>query len=171
MTSHRAQATVCGEAAETRGNGEKFVSVTISFFNVYEVWRSYRKKRGAAAVEFAIVAPLFFLLLFGMIEYGRCVLVQQVLTNASREGARRAVLDGTDTSDVIEVIDGYLANASITGATVTVNPDPPGNALFGEPVAVTVQVPFSQVSWLPAPMFLGNTMMTATSVMRREAMQ
>jgi Flp pilus assembly protein TadG len=171
MTSHRAKATGCGEAKQSRGNGEKSVSVTTRFFNVHKVWRSYRKKRGAAAVEFAIVAPLFFLLLFGMIEYGRCVLVQQVLTNASREGARRAVLDGTDTLDVENVVEGYLTNASITGATVTVAPDPPGDALFGEPVTVTVQVPFSQVSWLPAPMFLGNTMMTATSVMRREAMQ
>ena len=50
-----------------------------------------RKRRGAAVVEFAIVAPLFFLLIFGMIEYGRMVMVQQVITNASREGARRAV--------------------------------------------------------------------------------
>ena len=51
-----------------------------------------RKKRGAAVVEFAIVAPLFILLVFGMIEFGRMVMVQQVLTNASREGARLAVL-------------------------------------------------------------------------------
>ncbi len=44
-----------------------------------------RNRRGAAAVEFAIVAPVFFLLVFGMIEYGRMVMVQQVITNASRE--------------------------------------------------------------------------------------
>ena len=45
------------------------------------------KSRGVAAVEFALVAPLFLLFLFGMIEFGRMVMVQQVLTNASREGA------------------------------------------------------------------------------------
>ena len=63
--------------------------------------RSYRKKRrGAAAVEFAVVAPIFLLLVFGMIEYGRMVMVQQVLTNASREGARVAVLDGSTAQQV-----------------------------------------------------------------------
>ncbi len=52
-----------------------------------------RNRRGAAVVEFAVVAPVFFLLVFGMIEFGRAIMVQQILTNASREGARVAVLD------------------------------------------------------------------------------
>src|SRR5205823_8867626 len=44
--------------------------------------RLYRRnRRAAAAVEFAVVAPVFFLLVFGMIEYGRMVMVQQVITN------------------------------------------------------------------------------------------
>ena len=41
---------------------------------------------GAAAVEFAIVAPLMFLLTMGMIEVGRMVMVKQLMVNASREG-------------------------------------------------------------------------------------
>ena len=41
-----------------------------------------RNRRGTAAVEFALVAPVFFLLVFGMIEYGRMVMVQHVITNA-----------------------------------------------------------------------------------------
>src|SRR5688572_20915708 len=83
--------------------------------------RLYRKKRrGASVVEFAVVAPVFFLLVFGMIEYGRLVMVQQVLTNATREGARRAVLDGATTDDIEEVVEEYLTNSSIAGGTVTV---------------------------------------------------
>lgn len=137
-----------------------------------KVCRSYRiKRQGASVVEFAIVAPVFFLLVFGMIEYGRMVMVQQVLTNASREGARQAVLDGSTTALVTTVVTGYLSSSSITGATVTVTPDPPGNAAFGEPVTVTVSVAFSQVSWIPSPMFLGGTTMSATTVMRRESLQ
>src|SRR5262245_57058974 len=57
-----------------------------------------RNRRAAAAVEFAVVAPIFLLLVFGMIEYGRMVMVYQIVTNASREGARAAVLDGATTS-------------------------------------------------------------------------
>jgi len=139
-----------------------------------KVCRSYRKKRrGAAVVEFAVVAPVFFLLIFGMVEYGRMVMVQQVITNASREGARRAVLDGATTVEVSTTVTNYLTGASIDGdsADITVDPNPPSNAAFGEPVTVTVSVPFDQVSWLPSPMFLGGTEMSASTVMRRESVQ
>ena len=46
--------------------------------------------RGAAAVEFAIIAPLLFVLIFGIIEFGAILYNQSVITNASREGARYA---------------------------------------------------------------------------------
>ncbi len=137
-----------------------------------KVCRSFRKqRRGAAVVEFAVVAPIFFLLVFGMIEYGRMVMVQQVITNASREGARSAVLDGTTTQEVSDVVNAYLSSGSITGATITVDPNPPEDAGYGEPVTVTVSIPFDQVSWLPTPMFLGGKTLTATTVMRRESVQ
>jgi hypothetical protein len=134
--------------------------------------RLYRRnRRAAAAVEFALVAPVFFLLVFGMIEYGRMVMVQQVITNASREGARIAVLDGSTTTEVTTRVNEYLTSGSISGATVTVSPNPPSNAEFGDPVTVSVSIPFSQVSWLPSPMYLGATTLTATTIMRREAVQ
>lgn len=134
--------------------------------------RSYRRKRRAAAtVEFAVVAPIFFLLVLGMIEYGRMVMVQQIITNASREGARTAVLDGTTTAEVTSTVNSYLTSGSISGATVAVTPNPPTNAEAGDPVTVTVSVPFSQVSWLPSPMYLGGKTLSSTTVMRREAIQ
>jgi hypothetical protein len=129
-------------------------------------------RRGAAAVEFALVAPIFFLMIFGMIEFGRMVMVQQVITNGSREGARIAVLDGTTGAKVVSVVDDYLDSAGISGATVLVDPPEPNDAGYGVPVTVTVTIPFGQVSWLPSPMFIGgDTALTATSVMRRETVQ
>ena len=44
--------------------------------------------RGQALVEFALVFPLFLLVLFGIIVYGLSVFYQQQLTNAAREAAR-----------------------------------------------------------------------------------
>jgi Flp pilus assembly protein TadG len=132
-------------------------------------YRLFRKKRlAAAAVEFAVVAPVFLLLVFGMIEYGRMVMVYQVLTNASREGARASVLDGATTSSVNTTVTNYLTDAFISGATVTVSPNPPSGAQYGDPVTVTVSIPFSQVSWLPSPMYLGSRTLASTTVMRRE---
>ncbi len=135
--------------------------------------RSCRRKRcGTAVVEFALVAPVFFLLVFGMIEFGRMVMVQQIITNASREGARIAVLDGTSAAEVNATVNNYLQNARISGATIIIDPPEPNTAGYGTPVSVTVTVPFAQVSWLPAPFFIGaNTNLSATTVMRRETAQ
>ena len=138
------------------------------------------KRHGVAAVEFAFVAPLFFLLVFGMIEFGRMLMVQQVITNASREGARIGVLDGSQrvgseaNPGVVDSIQRYLEGARIdsNSATITIAPYMPSDAGYGEPVTVTVTIPFSEVSWLPSPMFLGeDAQLTATTVMRRETVQ
>ncbi len=118
------------------------------------------------------MAPVFFILIFGMIEFGRMVMVQQVLTNASREGARVAVLDGVTASEVQTTVTDFLSSAGISGAAITIDPPEPNEAEYGEPVTVTVQVPFSQVSWLPAPLLVGgDTTLSATTVMRRETVQ
>lgn len=110
-------------------------------------------------------------MIFGMIEYGRMVMVQQILTNSSREGARFAVLDGAVYGEIKTRVNDYLGSAGIDWdhASVTVTPDPPTSAAFGDPITVTVSIPFSKVSWLPSPMYLGGKTLTATTVMRRES--
>lgn len=55
-----------------------------------------RTQDGAAAVEFAIVAGLLFMLIFGMIEYGFAFFEMQTLRGAAREGARVAAVGGDD---------------------------------------------------------------------------
>ena len=123
-------------------------------------------------VEFAIVAPIFFLLIFGMIEFGRVVMVQQLLTNASREGARLGVLNDATSTQVKNKVVSYLSGANIAIATSNVDvvyasdSSSPGG---GESVTVTVSVPFNQVSWLPSPMFLKDKTLSASSGMRRES--
>ena len=49
---------------------------------------------GQAMVEFALVAPMFFLLLFSIIDFGRAVYYIQTLNGAAREGARYAIVHG-----------------------------------------------------------------------------
>jgi Flp pilus assembly protein TadG len=160
------------QSSDGRVNAEAGSSLTVPSRNLHKLFRSFRiYRRGAAVVEFAIVAPVLLLLVFGMIEYGRLVMVQQVITNATREGARKAVLDGATTTNVTTVVTDFLTASRINGAVVTVTPSPPSSAAFGDPVTVSVQVPFSQVSWLPTPMFLKTTSLSATTVMRRETVQ
>jgi len=58
----------------------------------------FRNRLGQALVEFALVVPIFMLLVMGVIEFGRAWNLQQTMTEAAREGARRAaVFDPTVT--------------------------------------------------------------------------
>lgn len=50
-----------------------------------------KNEKGAAAIEFAIVLPLFLILTFGTIEFGCILYDKAILTNASREGARLGI--------------------------------------------------------------------------------
>lgn len=133
--------------------------------------RPHHRRLGAAAVEFAVVVPVFFLLVFGMIEFGRMVMVQQVLTNASREGCREGILDGATNSSVQSTVNNYLSGANINGATITVTPSDPGSAGAGDSVTVQVSVPYDNVSWMPGALFLGGKTLSASTVMRRETTQ
>jgi Flp pilus assembly protein TadG len=160
------EATPC--PAELGGRGKGFS--TSGLFRLEKVCRTCRKnRRGAAVVEFAVVAPIFFLLVFGLIEFGRVVMVQQLLTNASREGARLGVLSDSTSSQVQSRVVSYLSGANITIATSNVNVVYASDSSSGESVTVTVSVPFNQVSWLPTPMFLSGYTLSASSGMRRES--
>ena len=58
-----------------------------------------KRSHGQSMAEFALVAPLFFLLLFGIIEAGRFIFYYEVLNNATREGARYAIVNGDNSVD------------------------------------------------------------------------
>ena len=144
-------------------------------FKLEKVSRLCRKhRRGVAAVEFAIIAPVFFLLILGMIEIGRGVMVQQIITNASREGARLAVLPETTATEVTDRVEEILTASGINGASTQIlgesgGPIDPQNSGYGEVIKVVVTVPFSSVSWLPgADKYLAGRDLTATTVMRGE---
>ena len=51
-----------------------------------------RGERGAATVEFAIIAIVLLTIVFGIIEFGILMFDEHILTNASREGARAGIV-------------------------------------------------------------------------------
>jgi len=69
-----------------------------------------RRRPAMSLVEFACVAPVFFLALMGIFEYARFLFTWQMMNNAAREGARYAVVNLTTetTAGVQTYVDGYL---------------------------------------------------------------
>lgn len=58
----------------------------------YARLRCRRADRGAAAVEFALVVPLFLLIVFGIIDYGYMLSFRQSISQAASEAARAAAI-------------------------------------------------------------------------------
>jgi Flp pilus assembly protein TadG len=110
-------------------------------------------------VEFALVAPILFLLILAIFEFGRAFMVTQLLTDAARRGCRLGIIEGTTTSQIKTAATSYLQSVGISGdsATVTIN-DGVGNIIEAQNVpanteiSVNVQVPFNSVTWLPTNM-------------------
>jgi len=82
----------------------------------------FGSQKGAAMVEFAIVLPLLLLIVFGIIEFGIIFYDQQVITNASREGARYGIVSQTPRvtqAQIIQRVKDYCFNNLITfGSTI-----------------------------------------------------
>lgn len=78
-----------------------------------------RRERGMAAVEFALVAVLFFSLLLGILEFGRVLYTWNAVAEATRWGARQAVVCGRGSSSVLSRMQQILP--TLTSNNVTVN--------------------------------------------------
>jgi Flp pilus assembly protein TadG len=66
--------------------------------------RRWRDERGAAAVEFALISTILFVVLFAIIEFGIALNQYQIFVQAAREGARQAAV-GADNASVLAAID------------------------------------------------------------------
>jgi Flp pilus assembly protein TadG len=138
------------------------------------------QRSGAALVEMAIVLPIFLMVSFGIIEFGRALMVANLVTNSAREGARLAVLDGSSNTQVEQAVKNFLTaslNLSPNDVTVTItitpatgNPDPANQCSAAQArdlIAVNVQVPFSKVALIPGG-YLTGANLVGRSAMRHE---
>jgi Flp pilus assembly protein TadG len=91
-----------------------------------------KDERAAAAVEFALIAPLFLILVFGMIQFGWYLWTAEYTNSAARETARRVVV-GDCWSD-------YTAFSAKQGARVTSTTLSPSPSILkvGDQITVTV---------------------------------
>ncbi len=85
--------------------------------------RARRGERGSELIEFMIVFPLLLLIVSGIVDFGFMFRTFQVVTNASREGARMAILPGYTLPDVQARVAAYTAASGLRQTpTVTMTP-------------------------------------------------
>ncbi len=128
-------------------------------------------RRGAAAVEFAIIAVFLAPLLVGVWEVGRLVEVQQFLSNAAREGGRQASTGIRDQAAVKQAVANYLVQNGISATTADVTLVNVTDATRADPrqakqldqFRVTVTIPFDRVRWILLHQITSTTTLTATA--------
>ena len=145
-------------------------------------WATMRAddRRGAVAVEMAVVMTFIFVpMLLGIIEFGRAMMVGQIVTTASRYGVRHAILEGSTNREVIEMVEDYLIsslNVSRSEVTVDITIDPDGanpvpsdidDAQRRDLVTVEVGIPWNAVALAPGKYLQGKTISSAAA-MRHE---
>jgi Flp pilus assembly protein TadG len=106
-----------------------------------------RREEGVAAVEFALIAGVLALLLFGMMEYGLFFLQAQTLKSGAREGARQAAV-GADLIAVKKAVSNGSGGAisetssaismSLSGSTQKTCTTSPNDDTQGKEVTVTI---------------------------------
>lgn len=131
------------------------------------------ERRGTATIEMAMVAPVIFLMIFGSIEFARMMMVRQSLTNAAREGCRKACLittqDSSDAETVIRrTLRGVIADSMNTNELrISFEPSFISGPPLGTEITAAVEVDCSDVSWLP-PFFTAGAKIRASCKMTRE---
>jgi Flp pilus assembly protein TadG len=143
----------------------------------------------------AVITPVLLMFIFGMIEFGRFIMIGQLSVNATREGDRYAVQADTTPTQVKTVTKQFLAGAGVQDTAITMlaidrqvsSTDPlytPQNGGWiavsdddtalksvpsGSPVRIRLQIDYSKVTWLPRGLFIAqSSKISSATVMRKE---
>ena len=147
-----------------------------------------KNQEGASAVEFALIVPLLFILIFGIIEFSILLYNKAMITNASREGARAGIvfaLNRPTESEIQTIVDNYAtthlinfdpSQTIITTARHFPGDTPPESAVdidSGDSLEVTVQytydfLVFPNLAELVGGVFANIQNIEAVTIMRYE---
>ena len=121
-----------------------------------------KDKDGQSLIEFALVLPILLLVLFGITEFGRAIMVTNVLYTAAREGARQGVVSG-DTTLVVDRVNAVLDAADLLDGAVV---EDPVYDLTEMTITVTVRYNFEVLSGEILKPFMGTFPLKGRTVMR-----
>ena len=120
-------------------------------------------RRGVAAVEFAIVAPLLFLFFFAAFEFCRVAMIRHTVDNAVYEGCRAGIIPGATAADVQRETQRVMASLAVNNINLSVSP--PEIRQDSPTVTVRLEVPLDANSFVP------NQFVAGRSIVRELTMQ
>jgi Flp pilus assembly protein TadG len=134
----------------------------------FDFFRRFLKDRsGVSVVEFALVASVFFSVMFGLIDLARIIMAQNALSQGVREAARYAIVHGSSSSSPAAASDiqtavGTNAQPMLQPAAITSTASFSPNNNPGSTVTVQASTTWTPlVSFVPWP----SITLTASSVL------
>ena len=127
-----------------------------------------RDRRGATIVEFAIVAPVFLVILFALFEFCWINVVRHTADNAAYEAARTVMVPGSTAAEGIDEANRILAAVGARDANVTV--DPAQILTSTRHVTVRVEVPMDSNA-LILPRFTEGLHLRSQATLRTERVE
>jgi TadE-like protein len=130
-----------------------------------------RRRNGQSLVEFAVVLPIFLLVLAGILDFGLGLYSQMTIINASREGARFGVVDPGNVSGVEDRVQAMAGGLAVDTTVACRRPTGPSTFIAcpspmwqsGDAVSVKVDYDYHMI-W---PLFFGNTIGLSSTVQMR----
>lgn len=123
------------------------------------------RRQGATTVEFALCAPIFFLLFFLGLEVAGANLIVQTTKAAALHAARRGIIPGATVEDVRETAQEALRAALISDFEIRI--DPPVIADDTKSISVDIEVPVRGNGFI-AHNFFSSTVVRRSATLRRE---
>lgn len=128
--------------------------------------RQRRARGGAVLVEFALAAPVTFLMVFALMEFSRVAMLTNTAENAAYEGCRAAIIPGGTAAKASTAAAKLMSSIGTVNPTITVTPA----TIIETTKEVTVEVSFSlnTNSWL-MPTFTKNQTLIKRCTLTRES--
>ena len=130
-----------------------------------------RRRGGQSLVEFAVVLPVFLLILAGILDFGLGLYSQMTVINAAREGARLGVVEPGNVAGITDRVDAMAAGLDKTKLSISVTcKRPPSFGACSAPQwqsgdAVVVKVDYDyRMLW---PLAFGNSLDLSSTVQMR----
>ncbi|MBE0609906.1 MAG: pilus assembly protein [Dehalococcoidia bacterium] len=155
--------TIQGDAAPRRGPIRRLLH------------RFRQTEAGQSLVEFTMILPIFLVLMFGLIDFGRAFYTWLLVTNAAREGARVAAVQADSATVQDRIYDSFCSNypsdCSLDPAKLDIDPDNI-QGLRGTAVSINLAYDFEFVTPLGSMLkLIGGSDLAAPTITAHSSMR
>lgn len=123
-------------------------------------------RHGTTTVEFALTAPILFLLVLGAVEFSRANVIRHTAVVAATEAARKSIVRGATAQDCIDTA--YRELSAVGVMTASVDIDPPEILFDTEQVSVIVEIPLDSSNGFILPGFIKGKKISKAVTLQRE---